>query len=590
MHYEPSYCPYLHGCIKWMLPLLMVFALQPKARPQVAFVDVSDEVNVYSDHTNGYWGTGLSTVDFNGDGYDDITLAHHAGELRFYLGNGTGFEEIAIDLPDYPFEAKAPIWADIDNDGDQDLFVTYRLAANKLYRNNGDLEFIDISQTSGISQASYRSYGACFGDFDKDGLLDLFVANYALGQDPPVNELYKNLGDGLFLDVGSDFVIGEPVTHSFQGQWVDFNEDGLLDLHLIRDRLDFENRYYKQQEGGSFIEDSHAMGLDLAINAMCTSTSDFDRDGDQDLYMSAGMWEGNFFMENEGGEFDEYEAESGDSLAVHLTSWGSCWLDADNNGWEDLHVCTGFSTYTMYPDVFSIYPFVPDHFFWNEAGVFEEDSTGFFETATLSFCAAIADVNADGFPDLVNHAVGEYLQVLQSVPNENNWLRILLQGTTSNRDGVGSKIWVHSGGNAGYRMTHCGENYLSQDSKWEHFGLGSAGSVDSVVVAWPSGIVDVYHDVEVNQSVMLLEGETSATPTGGCLYVGACNFNAAADFDDGTCDFSCLIAELVCGPGLVWDAEAQACQLSCPADLTADGVVNVEDLLVMLDAFASFCP
>ncbi|MGB2135529.1 MAG: FG-GAP repeat domain-containing protein, partial [Flavobacteriales bacterium] len=246
-----------------MLPLLMVFALQPKARPQVAFVDVSDEVNVYSDHTNGYWGTGLSTVDFNGDGYDDITLAHHAGELRFYLGNGTGFEEIAIDLPDYPFEAKAPIWADIDNDGDQDLFVTYRLAANKLYRNNGNLEFIDISQTSGINQASYRSYGACFGDFDKDGLLDLFVANYAFGQDPPVNELYKNLGDGLFLDVGSDFVIGEPVTHSFQGQWVDFNEDDLLDLHLIRDRIDFENRYYKQQEDGSFIEDSHDMGLDL---------------------------------------------------------------------------------------------------------------------------------------------------------------------------------------------------------------------------------------------------------------------------------------------------------------------------------------
>lgn len=590
MHYEPSYCPYLHGCIKLMLPLLMVLSFQPKARTQVAFVDVSDEVNVYSDHTGGYWGTGLSTVDFNGDGYDDITLAHHAGDLRFYLGDGTAFEEITIDLPDYPFEAKAPIWADIDNDGDQDLFVTYRLAANKLYRNNGDLEFVDISQTSGINQANYRSYGACFGDFDNDGLLDLFVANYAFGQDPPVNELYKNLGDGLFLDVTPDFVIGEPVTHSFQGQWVDFNEDGLLDLHLIRDRLDFENRYYKQQEDGSFIEDSDAMGLDLAINAMCTSTSDFDRDGDQDLYMSAGMWEGNFFMENEGGEFDEYEAVDGDSLAVHLTSWGACWLDADNNGWEDLHVCTGFSVYTMYPDVLTLYPFVPDHFFWNEAGAFEEDSTGFFETAMLSFCAAVTDFNADGFPDLVNHVVGENLQVLQSLPNENNWLRILLQGTTSNRDGVGSKIWVYREGNAAYRMTHCGENYLSQDSKWEHFGLGSEGIADSVVVAWPSGIVDVYYDVDINQSIVLLEGETSATPTGGCLYADACNFNSGADFDDGTCDFSCLIADLVCGPGLVWNSEVQVCQLSCPADLTADGAVNVEDLLVMLDAFASFCP
>ena len=156
MHYEPSYCPYLHGCIKWMLPLLMMLSFQPRARAQAGFVDVSDEVNVYSDHTGGYWGTGLSTVDFNGDGYDDITLAHHAGDLRFYIGNGTGFEEITIDLPDYPFEAKAPIWADIDNDGDQDLFITYRLAANKLYLNNGNLEFVDISQTSGINFQSKK--------------------------------------------------------------------------------------------------------------------------------------------------------------------------------------------------------------------------------------------------------------------------------------------------------------------------------------------------------------------------------------------------------------------------------------------------
>lgn len=562
---------------------------QSNALAQGLFLDVSDEINIYSDHTDGYWGTGLSLADFNGDGLDDLTLAHHSGDLRFYLGNGAGFEEVELGLSDYPFEAKAPIWADIDNDGDQDLFITYRLAPNKLYRNGGGLNFEDISSLCGINQMSYRSYGASFGDFDNDGLLDLFVANYAYGQDPPLNELYRNLGNGQFEDVTMEFAMGEAVTHSFQGHWVDFNEDGLLDLHLIRDRLDFDNRYYKQLDDGTFIEDAHAMGLDLSINAMCTSTADYDRDFDQDLYMSAGMWEGNFFMINDGGDFSQHEPDIGDNLEVNLTSWGANWLDADNNGWEDLHVCTGFSTYTLYPMVFDLYADVPDQCFWNDMGIFQADTTGLFDENVLSFCAAVGDINLDGFPDIVNHAVGEHAQILTAVPNDNHWIRLQLQGTVSNRDGIGSKIKVYSDELLGYRMTYCGENYLSQNSRWEHFGLGTIALIDSVVVEWPSGTIDVYHDLISNQSLLLTEGETLAETVYGCTYVGACNYDALAEVDDGFCDFSCLMETTICSTGLHWNAATAQCELSCSADFTQDGYVQVDDLLLLLGSFEDGC-
>jgi hypothetical protein len=110
---------------------------------------------------------------------------------------------------------------------------------------------------------------------------------------------------------------------------VDFNEDGLLDLHLIRDRLCFDNYYYEQQEDGTFENTAEARGLDLSVNAMCTSTADYDLDDDQDLYVSAGMFEGNFLMTNDNGVFDPYSAATGDSVEVNLTSWAATWLDAD---------------------------------------------------------------------------------------------------------------------------------------------------------------------------------------------------------------------------------------------------------------------
>jgi hypothetical protein len=426
------------------------------------------------------------------------------------------------------------------------------------------------------------------------------VANYVSGSDAPFNELYHNLGNGQFEEVTFELGMGQALQQNFQGQWVDFNEDGLLDLHLIRDRLCFDNYYYEQQLDGSFVNTAHEHGLDLMVNAMCTSTADFDRDNDQDLYIAAGMFEGNFLLVNEGGDFEPYETVTGDSVAVHLTSWASTWFDPDNDGWEDLHVCTGFSVYTNYPGIFNQYPDVPDQFFWNQGGAFDEDDSGMFDPNVLSFSSVSSDYNSDGFPDLITNSVGEFVQVLKAEPNGNRWLKVHLEGTQSNRDGIGATIRIYRNGLLGSKMTHCGENFLSQSSRWEHFGLGLSTIVDSLIIDWPSGISDRYYDIEPNQSIMAVEGETAGDIPPclgpvcyGCTYQIACNFNSDANEDDGSCDFACWTDAVACGEGTFWDQASQTCAIipaDCPTDLNDDGVTSVLDLLLFLIAFDSQCP
>ena len=565
------------------------------------FNDVSNQMDLFTDHTGGNWGAGMSMADFNGDGLDDLSFAHYGGVLKFFEGNGTGFTELVLNMPAYLNEAKGILWADIDNDGDQDLFVTYRLAPNRLYRNDGEMTLVDISDVCGIAQTNQRSYGASFGDYDKDGLLDLFVANYVLGQDYPHNELYHNLGGGLFEDVTSDTPMGEVVDNSFQGHWVDFNEDGNLDLHLIQDRLCFENRFYEQVDG-VFTEVANERGLDYAINCMSTSVADYDRDNDLDLYLTAGLFEGNFLLNNTGGSFTPHVVEEGDSTDLHLTSWAANWFDADNDGWDDLHVATGFSVYSQYPQVFAQYPDVPNAFYWNSEGVFSQDTAAIFQTNQLSFATAVGDYNGDGFPDLVSHRFGEYAQVLEGIPNQNKWLKVSLVGVESNRDGIGAKIRAYFNGEVTYRMTFCGENYMGQNSRWETFGLGTENTLDSLTVHWPSGIVDHYYDVLSLQSLVLIEGasiEPSPCPSldagcFGCTYVEACNFNDEAAADDGSCDFSCFDGSMSCGEGTVWDPLIGQCIAGpvsdCPSDINEDGVVNTADLLWFLAQFDIQCP
>jgi hypothetical protein len=549
-------------------------------------------MGVLTDHTGGYLGTGVSFADFNGDGKDDLSFGHHEGDLRFYVSTDGGFEELDLGLITPEVQSKGLLWADIDNDGDQDLFAAFRLAPNKLWINEGDMNMVDVSETSGIAQDNRRSFGPAFGDFDRDGRIDLFVSNYGYGVDiPQGNELYRNLGDGTFEEVSVDLGMGGANLQSFQAQWVDVDRDGWLDLNVIRDRFIYPNLFYMNNGSSgevTFEESAESMGLDVAINCMSTCAHDYDRDGDIDFFLSGGL-EGNVFLQNDGsGNFTDITTES---LAMNEICWAGQWIDVDSDGWEELHVATSIAVYVDYPAIIYQFNQEPDELFTNNQGTLEETGTLFQSVTSLGYSTAIGDYNDDGFVDLVSHHIGPTPEFRTSTPNENNWLKVRLEGTESNRDAIGSKIEIWRGGNYWYRETYCGEGYLSQNSRWEHFGLGSATEVDSVTIHWPNGLVETWQETEANQNILLTEGTAPCQDScSGCTYSNACNFNTSATIDDGTCDFSCFFDEVICGQGSIWNQNTAQCEVSCFGDLNNNGTIDVEDLLVFLSAFASVCP
>lgn len=582
-------CPDSFG----MKSLLFVFMLFVCVQGNGQLEDVTPLYVIPTDHTGGYLGTGMSFADFNGDGKDDLSFGHHNGLLRFYAGDGVGFEEVDLGLTLPEAESKGILWSDVDNDGDQDLLVTYRLAPNKFFLNLGGMVMQDVSETCGIAQDDRRSFGACFGDFDHDGLLDLFISNYSYASDLPGNELYRNLGGGQFQNVTSELGVGGDLLQCFQGQWMDQDRDGKLDLHVVRDRFIYPNLLYRNMGDEAeltFVDVAPDIGLDVAINCMSTSPCDFDRDGDLDVFLSGGL-EGNVFLENDGD--GSYVALDEPLLVMNEVCWSGQWFDADCNGWEDLHVTTGIAAYNDFPAVLVQNADEPDGMWMNTEGTFSEDIAFFQSPSILSFATATSDFDGDGFMDLVSHRIGETAQVWKGTPNGQNWLKILPVGTISNRDGVGTKLELWIEGVPLYRETYCGENYLGQNSRWEHFGLGEAVTIDSIRVEWSSGLVDVHYEVPSNLSLTFTEGETAETCAdngSGCVYVQACNFDLLALVDDGSCDFSCWFAANVCGDGAMWNPNLQQCVENCPSDLDGDNLVTVEDLLLLLLSFGTLCP
>lgn len=570
-------------------------------------VDVGTEMQIESYHTGGYLGHGVSTADFNGDDIDDLTLVSWVGHILTFAGDGLGFVPVDLGISDLDDnEAKCVLWADIDNDNDQDLFITYRLAPNRMWLNNGDMTFAEVSATCGIEQTDRRSYGAAFGDYDNDGFLDLFIADYNWVTDEPRNELYHNNGDGTFTDVTFSAGLGEDdYIQNFQGMWIDVNEDGWLDLFVIVDRIIYPNLLFVNQGDGTFVEDAEGWGLDFQINAMSTSVADFDRDNDLDIYVVGAQFDEHRLMVNTGDGFEDFEPAMGDHLHVNLLSWAANWIDYNNDGWEDVYVNTGYSTYTEFPEVFTQYPNMPNKLFRNSpGGIFWPAPNHVPATSELSFASAVADWNLDGHLDIAVNRVGETTQMLEAQLTTNHYLKVLPKGTVSNRDAIGTKLRGWTGGQVTYQMVFCGENYMGQNSRWEHFGLGTATQMDSLIVTWPSGIVDSYYNLPADTAIVVLEGETLPVDSPceglgadcyGCTYEEACNFSEVAQQDDGSCDFTCLYDNSVCGPGTYWDAMALQCLHipdydPCPSDINMDGAVTMSDLLLMLVSFGTYCP
>lgn len=479
--------------------LLILLAVSELAFGQIYFKDSATEMGVGVSPGLTYLGNGISFFDFDDDGWDDITLTTETGEsLRFFKNVSGSFVEQFYLSPPLTHETKQVNWVDFDNDGDKDLFVTSPSNANRLYENIGSMVFQDISASAGFPATTEYTFGASWGDYDNDGYLDVFLSNYDNVSLTVPNSLYKNIGDGTFTNVTATAGLSSASYLSFCSAFFDFNNDGYQDIFVANDRYTYPNFMYKNNGDGTFTDDPQALDDGIFLDAMSATIGDFNNDGYFDIYMT-NTSAGNILLKNNGNEtFTNIAVSSG--TAFNAIGWGAVFLDAENDMDLDLYVSGMYYNTNLLP--YAFYENNNDETFSEPAG------SGFEIDEVTSFSNAIGDLNNDGKFDLVvsNYDNEEIFVWENETSTSNNWLKINLEGTISNRDGIGSVIEIGINGQKQFRYTLCGEGYLSQNSGSEIFGLGSNLMVDYVKVNWLSGIEDVYNNVAANQVLNIEEG------------------------------------------------------------------------------------
>ena len=455
------------------------------------------------------WGSGVSFYDFNQDGWDDLSFARENMSPIIYTNNQGNFQAAPINFTNSG-ATKMFLWVDYDNDGDLDIFVTTRYGKNHLYQNDGNFAFTEVTSSAGLFTGNANNYGAAFGDYDKDGFLDLYICRYYLGTGGDstnlvfVNNLYHNNGDGTFTDLTFNAGVANGESQSFQPIWFDYNKDTWPDLYVVNDK-NYLGTLYRNNQDGTFEDVTVSSDLSMAVsNLMTGSVADYNNDQSLDLFVTNtandSLAEPALF-ENQGGSTFLNVYEQHISTMDH-TTWGGLWIDVDNDTKQDLYVATDFLNSSI-ADVSS-------YFYYNNFPLgFNRDSAMFIGNhMAASHAVARGDFDNSGSYDIAvyNEAPG-YSFLWENSGNSNNHIKITLAGTVSNSMAIGSWIHVFVAGEQYTQYTLCGENYLGQNSQHHIFGLGQATLVDSVHIEYLSGIVDKYYNLAVNQSYLFTEGE-----------------------------------------------------------------------------------
>lgn len=476
------------------------------------FQPVNNNFGITHQYEDGEYGGGVSFVDWDKNGFDDLTFCQSGSDLTFYR-NFDGVLEEAIFPYSNNSEVKMITWVDYDNDNDRDLFITRLWEGPILLRNDGNFIFTDVSISAGMEVTNeWMTYGHAWGDYDRDGFLDLYICTYnGPGFLFPnvTNYLYRNNGDGTFSDVTWISGTSNSNNNTFQAIWTDYDNDQWPDLFLINDRIcsTCYDYLYHNNGDGTFTDVSIISNISYDIFSMNAAGDDYDNDNDLDFYVSNNPT-GNLLHKNLGdGTFQEVASESGVGFYGH--SWSSLFFDSDNDGWQDLHVCSS---------PFWIMNGQNGFFKNNGDGTFSDNTeeAGFMGDNGFSHSSAVGDFDNDGFFDLaINKSEPSNSMLWHNTANSSyHWLKVTLEGTISNKDGVGTWIKCYSDSKEYVRFTYCGEGYLSQNSFSEIFGLNEQSLVDSLVLLWPSGVVDKWFDLEADQSLLLVEGSSISTHIG----------------------------------------------------------------------------
>lgn len=520
------------GLVKriWLVVIISV-AVQLNAQ----FIDVTyDQLQISIVNEGTIYGDGVSFFDFNKDGWDDLTIADGAAEIHFFINNQGDFSEVDLGITNAENALVImTLWADYDNDGDEDLLVTRSNAPVQLWQNQGDLTFIEVASSAGIEVGEYFYWGAAFADYDHDGFLDLYISKYYHPTFNPGYEfrslLYHNNGDATFSDVSIQAGLDLPPRPCFQPVFLDYNHDGWEDIFLVIDRIAFTNELFQNNGNGTFSNVTAATGVGQAICSMTGTADDFDNDLDEDIYVTNGP-NGNLLLVNQDStNFINQAADMG--VVLNQVCWGSLWIDYDNNSWLDLFVSV--TSPVLAP--------IGNQFFINNQGLGFTNATetiGIGDDPTQTHMVACGDINNDGYADFVtNNRPPHESRLWQNDGGENHFLGVTLEGVFSNRDGVGSVVHCFTGGKHYYRQTRCGEDFTSQNSGKEIFGIGANTLADSLIINWNSGNVDKYYNLEVDQYYHFREGASFAVPfmpdaesvticSGDSLLIDAGEFNS----------------------------------------------------------------
>lgn len=476
--------------------------------PQINFVNNASTLGL-DDSTGSsvFGGSGASFVDFDNDGFNDITLA--TGDnvpVRFYKNiNGQFFVEVSFfDTPlNYDYKTRSVVWVDYDNDGDKDFFLTSDTNGNRLFSRDG-LTLTDVTESAGFPLDNLYTYGASWGDIDNDGCLDVYLSN-RIGNTAITNYLFKNNCDGTFSEITNTIGLFNGPALTFCSGFFDFNNDGWQDLYVANDKFK-PNYLYKNNGDGTFTDVSESSGTNIIMDAMSVTIDDFNSDGYLDIFITntpGGVSTpdpGCVLFKNNGDEtFTNVALSSGTDLDSF--TWGSSFLDADNDGDLDLYVNSEYSGQNTFP-TYGFFESNGNETF-NDSGNY-----GFSSNTFNSYSSVIGDYDNNGTIEiLVNNDSSQVPSFWENTEvTSRNYLLVSLEGTISNRDGIGSMIEISVGGNKQYRYVMSGEGYLSQNMLTEHFGIGNANVIDYVKVKWLSGIEDIIYNLSPNQTINIVEG------------------------------------------------------------------------------------
>ena len=538
--------------------------------PGVSFVNIGRASGLNAktifggEHKNKYLlettGCGVAFYDYDNDGWLDIFLVNGT-RLEGFPAGSEPTSHLFRNNRDGTFTdvtAKAGVahsgWGqgvcvgDYDNDGWDDLFVTY-FGKNILYHNNGDGTFTDVSQKAGVAGKGTRwNTGCAFVDYDRDGRLDLFVANYIdldlatapvpesgpclykgvmVACGPPglqggKNILYHNNGNGTFTDVSeASGILSANVTYGLGVLTADFDNDGWPDIYVANDST--ASALYQNKKNGKFQDIAVEAGCALSPDGkpqagMGVSAADYDLDGNLDIVKTNFAGDTPSLYHNLGGaNFEDATFTAGLGAHTQYLGWGCGFFDMDNDGWADILICNGH----VYPEVEQLK---------TEAGyaqrklLYQNLHNGHFADVSLqagpgisepspSRGAAFGDFDNDGDIDVVVNTVNDYPQLLRCDSKlDLNWIKIRTIGTKSNRSGIGARLIcvTHPPGETKAHQqideVRSGGGYFSQNDLRVHFGLGKAEKVEVLEIRWPSGQVDTLKDIKTNQVIFVKEG------------------------------------------------------------------------------------